>query len=270
MGLKQTTTIKQVAELLKKSACVALFAHTNPDGDTLGASTALKFALEKIGKTVEIFCDTQIDNRLNKFEGFNLIHNQFFGKYDLYVSIDCGDIFRLGNFSGLYNGFSETLTIDHHGGEYFSKYNCLCNYASTCQIIYELIKEMSIDIDVDIATYLYLGLCTDTGNFTHVNIGSDCFLMAADLVSYGVNIERIYRLNFQNWTCAETKFRAKILSRMRTYYDNRLTLIYITKNDFDEFNLDLSATVGLVNSVMTDTAKIGVCICEYARDTYKV
>ena len=130
-------TISQVAEILSCKERIALFAHTNPDGDTVGSCVALCLALRSLGKTVSVFCDVELNDDLTSFTQGVEFHTAFSGKYDLMVAVDCADILRLGKFDGLYGRFAETMTIDHHGGEYFSKYNCVLDYASNCQIIYE-------------------------------------------------------------------------------------------------------------------------------------
>lgn len=268
---KKTLSTEQVAQLLLSKNSVALFAHTNPDGDTVGASLALCLALRKIGKNAQVFCDGILGNKLNSFEATKRISKEFFGNYDLLAAIDCGDIYRTGEFSGLYDSFDETLTVDHHGGEYFSKYNCLAQSASTCQIILKIIKAMNVEIDADIATMLYLGLCTDTGNFAHSNTDAESFLAAAELLRLNADRKRVYRVFFSDTTLEETKLLAKVLPRLRMYYDNQMALLYITKTDLDEFGLDISVTAGLVRYAQNiDTVKVGVCITESANETYKV
>lgn len=270
-SIRKTTTISQAAELLSSKQRIALFAHTHPDGDTIGASVALALMLRKLGKVVNIFCDTPMDSKLLVFDEVSHISQQFAGKYDLYVAVDCGDIFRVGEFSGIYNSFAETLTVDHHGGEYFSKYNCLAPYASTCQIIFEIVQHLNIQIDEKLATFLYMGLCTDTGNFAHNNTDSSCFLMAAELCKRGAQMELINRIFFKDTTVAQTKMLARALSRMRTYYDNKMVLLYLTKADLNEFGLDINMTSGIVQfAINIDTAKIGVSMAEYAPNVYKV
>lgn len=268
---KQKTPIKQAAHIVANKQSVALFAHTNPDGDTIGASIALCLALRKMGKNCNIFCDSVLSEKLSSFEHTNLINKSFFGKYDLMVAVDCGDIFRLGEFSGIYNNFAETLTVDHHGGEYYSKYNTVCNIASTCQIVFDIIKEMNVDIDGTIATYLYMGLCTDTGNFAHSNTDCDCFLTASELCRLGADIQKPYRVFFKDVSLAETKLMARVVNRMRSFYDDKMFLLYVTKADLEEFGLDSTATSGLVSyAINVDTACCGVCITEYANEVYKV
>ncbi len=270
MKYRKTTT-EQASKILLQNNRIALFSHTNPDGDTIGASLALCLALRKIGKIVDVFCDSELSKSLLQFDECDLIKRQFEGKYDLFVSIDCGDIFRTGEFSGLYADFEETLTIDHHGGEYFSRYNCLYGYASTCQIVYEILKLSNIEIDSSIATYLYMGLCTDTGNFAHNNTDKDCFLMAADLVEKGADNQKVYRVFFRDTSIGELRLQARVINRLRSYYDNKMILFYVNKSDLDEFGLESSATSGLVSfAINVDTARVGVCVSEYSENVYKV
>ena len=263
MGLKQTTTINQAAKLLQSASSIALFAHTNPDGDTIGSCLGLKLSLEKLGKKVAVFCDSEMNARLSVFEQTKSISRQFYGKYDLSVAVDCSDVERIGELSAVFYSARETMTIDHHGGDYFSKYNCLYDYASCCQIVFEIAKELSVPIDDEIATYFYMGLCTDTGNFAHNNTNSDCFYMAGELSKLGADIERVYRVFFRDTSLSETKLLARALSHLRSYYGDRMFLTYITASDLSEFGLDPSSTSGIVSyTIDIDTAKVGVCICE--------
>lgn len=268
---KKTATINQVADILKGKQRIALFAHTHPDGDTIGACIALALTLRKLGKTASIFCDMPMEAKLGVFEEVAEISTVFSGKYDIFVAVDCGDINRVGEFAGLYSKFVETLTIDHHGGEYFSKYNCLKPYASTCQIIYELVKVLNVEIDEKLATYLYMGLCTDTGNFSHNNTDKSCFLMAAELCECGAHMEQINRIFFKDMSLAETKLLCRALSHMRTYYDGKLVLMYLTQADLQEFDLKFNASSFLVQyAINVDTARVGVCMTEYAPNVYKI
>ena len=271
MKLTKKITIEQTAQLIKQCNSIALFAHTNPDGDTVGSCIALAHVLKQLGKTVQIFCDFPITGKLATFDQVKLISNQFFGKYDLYVAVDCGDVYRVGEFSGIYDCQKETLTIDHHGGECYSKYNCLYQYASTCQIVYEILKFLNVDINPTIATYLYMGLCTDTGNFSNSNTDAASHNMAGDLINLGADFQHINRTFFRDIDLNELKLHARVLSRMRTYYDGQMVLLYVHQSDIDEFGLDNTVTTGLVhyaNDVVT--AKVAVCVSQDGQDAYKV
>lgn len=250
---------------------IALFSHTRPDGDTVGATLALCLALRKMGKNVAVFCDSEMSAGLKKFSRVSEYSNTFHGKYDLFVAVDCGDLLRVGEFAGIYDAFAETLTVDHHGGEYFSKYNCLKDYSSTCQIIYEILQRMPVQPDSEIATYLYMGLCTDTGNFANSNTDRDSFLMAADMFTLGAELNLVNRVFFKDISLAVSRLWGRAMSRMRSYFDDRLVIIYITDSDLKDFGVDSTVSEGLVtNAIAVETAVAGVSLCEYAPNAFRV
>lgn len=269
--VKKSVDICEAAEILLRRNDIALFSHTRPDGDTVGATIALALLLQKSGKNVTLFCDCPMSDSIKQFQKSALYNQTFFGKYDLMVAVDCGDVFRLGEFAGVFDAFAETMTIDHHGGEFFSKYNCLKDYASTCQIIYEISKYLYVQVDDEIATYIYMGLCTDTGNFTNSNTDSASFLMAADLCGLGADIAKVVRVFFKDTTYLGTKVWGRAMSRMRSYFDGKLMLIYITQDDLNEFGVDATVSEGLVtNAISVKTAVAGVSLCEYSPNSFKV
>lgn len=269
---KQTTTTEQCAKLLLKANSVAIFAHTRPDGDTIGASMALCLALRKLGKTAQVFCDTALTPSFYQFEGVkDCVANQFFGKYDIYTAVDCGDLLRTGEFASLYNTFANTITIDHHCGEYYSQYNCTYKFSSTCGIVYKVICSLGVEIDCQIATFLYMGLCTDTGNFAHSNTDEDSFLLAAKLTKFGADTQKVNRVFFKDTTLPRTRLLGDVLGRIRTYSDGKIVLLYILQQDLDKYGLDESASEGIVQyAINIDTAVIGVSICQHADNVYKV
>ena len=268
---RKTTTTNEVAQILQTKQNIALFSHTRPDGDTVGATIALCLALRKLGKTVAIFCDSEMSAGIKKFERVDEYKQTFAGKFDLYVAIDCGDLLRVGEFAGAYDVFAETMTIDHHGGEYFSKYNCVLDYASTCQIIYEILQCMPLELDAEIATYLYMGLCTDTGNFANSNTDRASFLMAADMCTLGAELQRVNRVFFKDTTLAVSKLWGRAMSRMRSYFDDKLVIIYVTADDLNDYGVDSTASEGLVtNAIAVETALAGVSLCEYAPNAFRV
>lgn len=268
---KQTTEITQVAKILQQKQSIALFSHTRPDGDTVGATVALALLLKKAGKNVEIFCDEEMSGCMLKFDKTSLCRQDFLGNFELMVAVDCGDVFRLGKFSGIFDSFAETMTIDHHGGEYFSKYNCLKAYASTCQIIFELAKSVDAEIDSEIATYLYMGLCTDTGNFSNSNTDEASFLMAAELCRLGADIFKVNRVFFKDTTYLGTKVWGRAMSRMRSYFDGKLMIIFITQQDLKEFDVEPTISEGLVtNAIAVESALAGVSLCEFSPECFKV
>lgn len=270
-SIRKTTSIEEVAQILQSKQNIALFSHTRPDGDTVGATIALSLALRQLGKNTAVFCDCVMSDGIKKFPRAAEYKQTFSGKYDLFVAVDCGDLMRVGEFAGIYDAFAETVTVDHHGGEYFSKYNCLKDYASTCQIVYEILQCLPVQLDKEIATYLYMGLCTDTGNFANSNTDRASFLMAADMCSLGAELQLVNRVFFKDTTLAVSKLWGRAMSRMRSYFDDRLVIIYITDSDLKDYGVDATASEGLVtNAIAVETAVAGVSLCEYSPNSFRI
>ena len=88
----------------------------------------------------------------------------------------------------------------------YSKVSTSINYpkeSSTCELVYNLLKEYSEFlgkqlITEQIATCLYTGLVTDTGNFCYSSANPSSFLMAHDLISIGAKRDFIIQNVFQS------------------------------------------------------------------------
>ena len=52
-----------------KAKRLALIAHVSPDGDTVGATLALRLAFLSLGKAVDVICDGEPDRTLSYLPG---------------------------------------------------------------------------------------------------------------------------------------------------------------------------------------------------------
>lgn len=113
-------------------------------------------------------------------------------KYDLKISVDCGERSRLGIFSEIFEG--NTVNIDHHRQkEPFGLVNIVDEQsASTGEIIYELIGALNAELTPQIANALYAAVATDTGGFLFSNTTARTHRVAADLLDAGADF---YTLN---------------------------------------------------------------------------
>mgnify|MGYP005815139643 FL=1 len=54
-------SLNDIRNALKAAENIAVSAHTSPDGDAVGASCALGFALKKLGKNVKVLLERYSD-----------------------------------------------------------------------------------------------------------------------------------------------------------------------------------------------------------------
>ena len=52
--------MQNILKLIKKAKNIAIFSHKGPDPDAVGSALGFKFALEKMGKKVSLFCDDYV------------------------------------------------------------------------------------------------------------------------------------------------------------------------------------------------------------------
>ena len=90
------STLKQIAERLRRAKNVAVFSHMNPDGDAYGSALALSSALENLGINTQVCVETDTPSNLLFIDGLDKVTKAPTREYDLLVCVDCSDVQRLG------------------------------------------------------------------------------------------------------------------------------------------------------------------------------
>lgn len=164
-----------IREKLEQAERIALFGHEHIDGDALGAILALGRLLEKQGKTVTYFTPHQPGRVFDFLQlGDKLNYTFDYWDYDVLVFLDFNQYARIWLFTFGHEAYfdpCQKIIIDHHKPEPEPVNTLLyrdTTSISTCGILYELAKERWGELlDSEIATYLYMGLSTDSGNFRY-------------------------------------------------------------------------------------------------------
>ena len=255
---------KRLIEELKNRKKVAIFTHKRPDGDCFGAASALKQALTKLGAKCDIYCDGIINDNYLFIKHIDKVNEVTLNSYDLGVAVDCSDLNRLGKYATLFTSIDNTLKIDHHKtAEDFAKINHVEILGSTCEILYDLIKELGVELDADIATSLYAGVASDTGCFMHDSTTSNTHFVAGKLLEYGFDLDKANYLLFKRKTIGQINLLKTALSHLRFICDKKVAITYLTRKDFQEFGCANTETFGIVNTcVDIDIVDIGVLISE--------
>lgn len=181
-------------DIINESSLTVVAGHVSPDGDSIGACSAVAYGLEKLGKKVVVLME-EPDSRYNIIPGSEFLYRGCIDELnpDVFIALDCGDKERLGNFAKVFNKAKFTFLIDHHvSNNGFADYNHIePDASSTSEIIYKLINGY-ISIDVKIASALYAGIVYDTGGFCHNCTSSETFKIAGSLLTYKIPSSRIY------------------------------------------------------------------------------
>jgi len=265
--------IKKIEELISKSNSIALFFHVNPDGDAVGSSLALKLALEQLGKKVKVFSQDIIPERLSFLDCSSINTNTTNEKFDLAFVLDCPDIKRIGNMFAVYKNCKNIVNIDHHlFNQNFTNCKIVDTEASsTCEIIYNFIKELELDFTKEICLCLYAGMATDSGCFMY-NISPNLHKIVNFLLKMiDDDIENINYILFRQKKKEELSLYADCLSRLEYHANDKLVIGTITKKDLLKHNAKEDDSVGLIFLLSgLSSVKVVCVICEEKFGQFKV
>ncbi len=261
-----------ILEAIDRAKSVLIIGHIRPDGDCLGSAFALREYCLRRGKSADVGSPTPIPDAymfVRNSEVFNKITRR---SYDLFIAVDCGSRDRIGRFEGYYRSARETVWIDHHEGHNgFGKYNLVDPTASsTCELIFDLLDPVKA-ITPDIATYLYLGLSTDTGHFMHGNTTPKVLYTAYKLSSYGAKCHELAVELYRTRSREKTDLIAKSIETLRFYMDGKVAIIAMTRDILDLCHVDANDTEGIIDyAIAVKGVEIGVSICEEKPDEFKI
>ena len=219
--------VEGVASLLKAHDNIVLLCHQYPDGDTLGSAGALCGALQKMQKHVQIRCADKI-GRKYRFMMEGLRQEVVDPAY--IVSVDVADEALLGSLRKEFGGKID-LCIDHHGSnvQYAKKILVDSTAAATCEIIYDIIRAMGVEMDRQMANCIYTGITTDTGCFRYTNATPRTYRIAASMMELGACAADINRVMFDTKSRARIEIERMVMESMTFYFDGRCAAILITR-----------------------------------------
>jgi phosphoesterase RecJ-like protein len=183
------------------------------------------------------------------------------------VFLDCGNIDRMP-VSFLRRDDAHILNIDHHhDNTHFGTANLVVGSAScTAEIIYELTKDLGIELTPVIADALYVALVTDTGKFQYENTTAAAHRMAAELIELGIDVHGVFRRLYENVPFAKLQLLSRVLARVERFDGGRLTVSYIERTDYQQTGADENYSEGIVDHIR---AVEGTLIAALVREQLK-
>ena len=146
---------------------------------------------------------------------------------DYVVAVDVATSKLLGNLDGKYH---IDMCIDHHStNDEYADNLLLEDVPAACRVIFEVVRELGVDIDKNIANCLYTGLTTDTGCFRYASTTADTYRAAAELIDFGAENGKINRIMFETKSKTYARLERLALDSMRFYENERVAVITVTQ-----------------------------------------
>lgn len=258
-------SVKECADILKEKDNILILTHANPDGDTLGSGFALCRALMKIGKICAVINEDDIPKKYNYLFD-DIVEIKF--KPDYVVAVDVATVKLLG---GLEEQYKIDMCIDHHStNTEYANLLLLEDAPAACQIMYEVVLALGVEVDKKIADCLYTGLTTDTGCFRYDSTTAQTYRVAADLIDAGADNGRINRIMFETKSKTYARLERLAIESMRFYEHERVAVITVTQEMFQLTGSNAQETEGLAPLTrQIEGVEIGITIQERPDGTCK-
>lgn len=258
-------SVKECADILREKDNILILTHANPDGDTLGSGFALCRALMKTGKICAVINADDIPKKYNYLFD-DIVEIKF--KPDYVVAVDVATVKLLG---GLEEQYKIDMCIDHHStNTEYANLLLLEDAPAACQIMYEVVLALGIEVDKKIADCLYTGLTTDTGCFRYDSTTAQTYRVAADLIDAGADNGRINRIMFETKSKTYARLERLAIESMRFYEHERVAVITVTQEMFQLTGSNAQETEGLAPLTrQIEGVEIGITIQERPDGTCK-
>lgn len=257
--------VNQCAQLLKDNDNILILTHAHPDGDTLGCGFALCRALMKLGKICAVINSDVIPKKYDYL--FDDIAPIRF-KPGYVVAVDVATPNLLGDLNGQYH---IDLCIDHHSTNTEYADNLLLeDTPAACEIMYDVIKALDVEIDSKMAGCLYTGLTTDTGCFRYASTTAKTYRAAADLIELGADNGTINRVMFETKTKTYARLERMALESMEFFENERVAVITVTQDMYKKTGSNEQETEALAPLTrQVEGVEIGITIREKTDGTCK-
>ena len=260
--------IEALGELLATPKKIVIVGHTNPDGDAIGSSLALAEALRSNGH--EVLCS--LPNNYPYYlrwipNSQSLVIYRNDDEHCVDKAVEAADIIICADMNALTradqlgemvakNTTAKRVLIDHHlqPATYFDISFSYPEISSTAFVVYSIIMALygKGAITQTVATQLYVGIMTDTGNFAFSNLSPDLFEGVAVLVGTGIDVPTIYNNVYNSFTEGRAKlFGYAINRKMKTLLGGRVAYMSLTEEEMRRFWFQQGDNEGFVNYPLT-------------------
>jgi bifunctional oligoribonuclease and PAP phosphatase NrnA len=259
---KLLTDIESLAELLTTNRKILLITHYNPDGDAIGSLMGMYHYLKKKNQQVTAMVPNDFPEFLSWMKDTNQIivfQNQHKKALDAIANAEIIICLDFNNFQRLKDigpKLSESgaikILIDHHPdpeNSYKVKIHDTKS-SSTAELVFRFIAGAGDKhlIDRTIGECIYTGIMTDTGCFNFNSSNPETFLIVADLLTCGINKDKIFNYVYNNFSQHRMKLMGYCLNeKMVVLPKFQAAYISLTRAEMEKNNFKTGDSEGFVN-----------------------
>lgn len=241
---------------------IAITCHVNPDGDALGSSLGWASYLVSLGKKVTVICPDQYPDFL-----LWLPNSEKIVRYDKHpdkvaIALENADLIFCLDYNGygrldmmadaVKNTSAMKIMIDHHPNPEIDTVLTISHpeMSSTCELIFRIVWQLGgfENMNKHYAVPIYCGMMTDTGGFTFNSTRPEIFFIISQLLTKGIDKDRIYRNVFNNYSEHRLRLLGYVLNEKLVVDNYRHASYYsLSREELARFKYIKGDAEGLVN-----------------------
>jgi phosphoesterase RecJ-like protein len=260
--LIEKKTVAGLVEWLDTPSDIVLTTHQNPDGDAVGSLLAMYGFLIKKGHHVTPIIPNEFPDFLQWLPGKEAVIDYtkqkeradiMIRQAKIIIFLDYNDYKRGAEMQHVLAAASAfKIMIDHHPAPRLEANVAISvtEAGSTCELVYEVIEALEHHhlIDKNVATCIYTGIMTDTGNFSYSSSRPRTFEVVARLLERGIDKDEISHNVFDNYSEYRMRFLGFCLNeKMQVFHKYHTAFMAITMAEQERFKFNTGDSEGFVN-----------------------
>jgi phosphoesterase RecJ-like protein len=237
-------------DFINKYETFFVAGHKEPDADCICSQMVLSSLLSRLGKkTVLISAGPFKRNEIKPFENLFLCDSekikseikirQAAGSCAVMI-VDCSSPDRTGEIEKLYEGIPLAV-IDHHAiGRGGGDVRYADSDAPACvTLIFYLSRALNLSLSRKEAELLFLGLCTDTGFFRHLDEGgAEVFEIVGELMRAGASPKATFNVMNGGKSLNSRHLLGVILARSESFFEGKLIISHEELAETEKYGLE--------------------------------
>lgn len=254
--------LAQLDQLISNAQNIIITCHKSPDGDALGSSLGWAEYLRIRGKEVTVIVPDQYPDFLHwlpntdkvvRYDKHKEKCDMLFKIADLVFCLDYNTPSRVDEMEqALLSTPAERVLIDHHlkpdvPTVLTISYPDLC---STSELVFRIVWQLGgfEELKKHFAAPIYCGMMTDTGGFTFNSTRPEIFFIISQLLTKGIDKDRIYRNVYNNYSENRIRLMGYVLYEKLVVLSEYHAAFYtLTKEEQKRFHFIKGDAEGLVN-----------------------
>lgn len=236
--------MEKILKIRKEYEQIILYRHVNPDLDAFGSQLGMYWTFKKLYPQKNIVLAGNMDSDLLKYYP-SFETGEIQKGYTLGIVLDTANRERIdGDIS-----ICDTIfKIDHHiVVDSYGDVNFEDEHASSCsEIVTLLMKQGRVQIPLEAANALYLGIIGDSNRFLYSSTSKKTFEAASYLLEMGVDIESLYQKLYMR-----TKKDLEITKHIYNHFqeEDGIAWYYLSDEDLKKLGMSREQGSSFVNTL---------------------